>query len=48
MKLKAITFLILGAVATLLTQCISGGASSGHRDHDSMPGMTDEEHARMR
>lgn len=46
--MKTKLFLILAATTTLYSSCASNGGSSTNTQHDSMPGMTAEEHAKMK
>ena len=48
MKMKTTALLILATLTTLLASCASGSGSTGTTRDDSMPGMTAEEHAKMK
>jgi hypothetical protein len=46
--MKTTILIIAAAIPTLLANCSSTGDSSAHGQHESMPGMTAEEHAKMK
>ncbi len=46
--MKTTALLILAAVTALLSSCASNSGSSGSAPHDNMPGMSAEEHAKMK
>jgi hypothetical protein len=46
--MKTTILLLTAAVTALLSSCASGGGSPANTQHDSMPGMTAEEHAKMK
>jgi len=45
--MKTTTLLVLAALTALLASCTTNAGSSG-ATHDNMPGMSSEEHAKMK